>query len=70
MILGLYDPAPELPPERRTCRRRPSAQIPRCRCGCGRVANWPHNRPLFYSRLCGYQMACRLCWEQDKVVAK
>jgi hypothetical protein len=36
--------------------------IPRCRCGCGRIARWPleSNEPVFYTRLCGYKMALKI----------
>lgn len=45
--------------------RVPRGTRPRCRCGCGRAANWPKRgeglgeEPLFYARLCGYRMACK-----------
>jgi hypothetical protein len=42
--------------EERALRRRVYGK-PRCRCGCGRVARWPHDEPLFYSRLDGYLCA-------------
>jgi hypothetical protein len=38
-------------------KRRRSAEVPRCLCGCRRAARWPHDgAPLFYARLCAYEM--------------
>jgi len=38
-------------------KRRSSAIIPRCYCGCGKAALWPHDgKPLFHARLCAYEM--------------
>jgi hypothetical protein len=52
-------------------RRRKSDEIPRCRCGCGREAQWPHKdgEPLFYSRKCGYEMAVRAIRQQDEAAS-
>jgi hypothetical protein len=47
-------------------RRVPPGTRPRCKCGCGRAANWPKrgeglgDEPLFHARLCGYKMACKM----------
>lgn len=63
----------DLPDHREAPKRKPKragpvkprkAGIPRCSCGCGRKATWGPEvgavRPLFYSRLCGYTMACKM----------
>ncbi len=34
---------------------------PRCACGCGKAAFWPHDgKPVFHTRLCGYLMALKM----------
>jgi hypothetical protein len=49
---SLESPMPQSKPKRRR-----SAEVPRCLCGCKRAARWPHDgAPLFYARLCAYEM--------------
>jgi hypothetical protein len=45
---------------------QPRVAIPRCRCGCGKRAYWSENGPpMFYTRLCGYKLACKILAEMD-----
>lgn len=40
---------------------------PRCVCGCGKAAFWPHDgSPVFHTRLCGYQMALAMFSDREK----
>ncbi len=60
MSLRIHHPK-EVAARRGTTHRRKSSEITRCRCGCGKPAEWPRDgRPLFYSRLCGYLFAVKM----------
>jgi hypothetical protein len=52
-------PTPKPPPVKRGPR---GPAKPKCRCGCGKAAQWPEgNVPkFFYTRKCGYLMAIKM----------
>lgn len=73
--MKIFDPGPEQVKEqvkekseyaRPPAKRRPKNTIPRCHCGCGKIAEWPRNGPLFHSREHGYNLACRMILEQKE----
>jgi hypothetical protein len=48
--------------------KTPRKLRPKCACGCGRGARWPlyDPSPVFYARLCGYQMALEMIRKRKK----
>ncbi len=50
-----------VPPVRKKAERKPAPIKVRCRRpGCGKKSIWPHDGPIFCTRLCGYLYAVKL----------